>query len=177
MVVWVGDMNVAPRAWDADSEGIRAAFPDNTGLVDELPSCSAREREHFAGLLDRLSLVDAFEEQSNTSLGRNAVGVNRYTQYNHENRPKGIGQRIDLVLTNMPMGDPGGGEAVVRSVKVLSEFKGSDHVPVEAEIELTQVANGAVRSTGTRGNSEHRSPRVHDRLGPTGKGHEGPSGA
>ena len=63
--------------------------------------------------MTRLDLIDAFEEQSDKRLGRDAVGADRYTRYNHKSRAESIGQRIDLVLTNMPMGKTVKGEAEI----------------------------------------------------------------
>ena len=140
--LWVGDMNVAPLEKDADEEGIRRSF-DRTKmkhvLQDELPSCSTRERQNLAGVLERLGLVDAFEGQRETARGRDSTGSDRYTQFNHGNREHGAGQRIDHVFTNMPLTASVKGEAVVVRVTVLKDERGSDHVPVEVVAEFATV--------------------------------------
>ena len=89
--VWVGDMNVAPLSKDADIIGIRRSLTRTRMrkvLTTELPSCSNLEREQIKEVLDRHGLSDAFENQRDRSRGRDAVGIDRYTQYNHGNRAK-----------------------------------------------------------------------------------------
>jgi hypothetical protein len=100
----------------------------------------------MAGILKKHSLVDAFENQRDKARGRDAVGRERFTQYNHGNRGEGFGQRIDLVMTNMPLEESKHGEAVIVRVTVLSEENCGDHVPVETEIEFA-----AVEATGHTG--------------------------
>ena len=92
--VWVGDMNVAPLAKDADVKGIRNKLKRTrlrTVLAEELPSCSKAEREQIAQILKKHSLVDAFEHQRDKTRGRESTGRARYTQYNHGNRKEGYG--------------------------------------------------------------------------------------
>ena len=150
----MGEMNTAPQAKDAHEAGIRRGLEKTSKkavLKSELPSCSKGEREEFEQLTRRMGLVDAFEHQRDSSKGRHAKGRQRYTQYSHGNLKAGVGQRIDLVLTDMPMIESIRGEAVVVSVSVLEDVKGSDHKPVETVIELAAVATGEQGgSTGER---------------------------
>jgi exonuclease III len=135
--IWAGDMNVAPEAKDAEAEGIRkrlkAMAPRTAALLkSELPSQTQHEREELQRLQTKLGLVDAFEHQRDPKKGRNARARNRYSQYGHGFRKDGLGQRVDLILTDIPMTRTGPLGSEVIEVKVLTEEYGSDHLPVEA---------------------------------------------
>ena len=135
--IWAGDMNVAPTNKDAAAVGIRRRLeltaPKTAALLkDELPSQTQHERDELQQLQDRLGLVDAFEHQKDTKMGRDARAKDRYSQYGHGFRKEGLGQRVDLILTDIPMTRTGPMGPEVTQVKILTNERGSDHLPVEA---------------------------------------------
>jgi exodeoxyribonuclease III len=135
--IWAGDMNVAPASKDAAAEGIRRRLeltaPKTAALLkDELPSQTQHERDELQQLQDRLGLVDAFEHQKDPKMGRDARAKDRYSQYGHGFRKDGLGQRVDLILTDIPMIRTGPLGPDVTEVRVLTNERGSDHLPVEA---------------------------------------------
>jgi hypothetical protein len=134
-------MNVAPEAKDADAEGIRGRLkimaPKTAALLkSELPSQTEHEREELRELQTELGLIDAFKHQKDPKKGRNAQARERYSQYGHGYRDDGLGQRVDLILTDIPMVRTGPQGAEVIEVRILTEEYGSDHLPVEAIFEF-----------------------------------------
>ena len=96
-------------------------------------------------------------------MGKNAPCHERFTQYNRGNMMVGAGQRIGLFLTYMPMQDTGGDEATVVSVRVLAGVRGSDHLPVEAVIDLELVNAGEVNARALGAKRVEQQPRTNDR--------------
>jgi exodeoxyribonuclease III len=74
--IWMGDMNVAPLEKDADTTGIRQALRHKKlkkELQNELPSCTRGERAAISKLQQRLNPTDAFENQRDVTIGRDAL--------------------------------------------------------------------------------------------------------
>jgi hypothetical protein len=154
-------MNVAPHEKDADKVGIRKRLTLTKAasrLREELPSQTEHERQELREIQSNLGLVDAFEHQRDSSKGRDASARDRYSQYSHGNRGLGHGQRVDLILTDIPMKNPKPGGAVVLDVRVLTEEQGSDHLPVEASFHFATIAT--VKASNTPSTRALGSPKV-----------------
>lgn len=171
-LIWAGDMNIAPLEKDIDENGIRRSLQANhmhKRLQDELPCASVRERAELVEVMEKFQLSDAFENQADTSMGRDALGAERYTQYMHGNRPERIGQRIDLVLTDVPMSESTPEECMrVLSSRVQTEVHCSDHLPLEVKFAVrAQPGQGSVLGQAERlgeGNEEGTGWQVGDRV-------------
>jgi exonuclease III len=137
-LLWVGDLNTAPLDKDIDDVGIRRSLEASSihkQLQKELPCATVTERAELEAVLDKFNLVDAFENQLDKSKGRDATGAERYTQFMHGNRPRNVGQRIDLALTDMKMGEPSKAECMgVVSCRVHTAVHCSDHLPLEVRM-------------------------------------------
>lgn len=113
-VVTCGDFNVA-------HEEIDLANPDTN---HENPGFSDAERESFGRLLDA-GFVDTFRSQH-----PDLAGAYSWWSYRMRARERGIGWRIDYFLVSeqlMPK---------VTTTAILDTVFGSDHCPVELEMEL-----------------------------------------
>ncbi|MGI6231048.1 MAG: exodeoxyribonuclease III [Tractidigestivibacter sp.] len=113
-VVTCGDFNVA-------HEEIDLANPDTN---HENPGFSDAERESFGRLLDA-GFVDTFRSQH-----PDLAGAYSWWSYRMRARERGIGWRIDYFLVSeqlMPK---------VTTTAILDTVFGSDHCPVELELEL-----------------------------------------
>lgn len=115
-VILCGDMNVAPEDRD-----IHRKQPRGT------PGTSVEEREGFRGLVEE-GFQDAYRW-----LYPDAVGAESYTYWSNfaSAREKGKGWRIDLFLVS------GIEKEAVQEVRVLQEYRGSDHGAVLMDIEVS----------------------------------------
>ena len=113
-VITCGDFNVA-------HEEIDLANPDtnheNAGFSDQ-------EREGFTKLL-AAGFHDVFREANPT-----LEGAYTWWSYRMRARARGIGWRIDYFLVS------DNGKGLVKSTAILDSIMGSDHCPVELDIEL-----------------------------------------
>jgi exodeoxyribonuclease-3 len=109
-------MNVAPEDRD-----IHRKQPRGT------PGTSVEEREGFRGLVEE-GFQDAYRW-----LYPDAVGAESYTYWSNfaSAREKGKGWRIDLFLVS------GIEKEAVQEVRVLQEYRGSDHGAVLMDIEVS----------------------------------------
>ena len=113
-VVTCGDFNVA-------HEEIDLARPDDN---HESAGFSDEERESFTKLLES-GLVDTFRERH-----PDLAGAYSWWSYRMRARERGIGWRIDYFLVSpqlMPK---------VTGTAILDDVYGSDHCPIELELEL-----------------------------------------
>lgn len=113
-VVYVSDFNVAPTEIDIHTvKGHERAH----GFTVE-------ERGGFADLLRECGLVDAYRELHPTE--------RKYTWFSNfgRSRERNKGWRIDMVLVSKQI------SGKVEAVDILSDYYGSDHVPVIARIGL-----------------------------------------
>jgi exodeoxyribonuclease III len=148
--IWVGDMNVAPQPWDVDSVGIRQQLRGSRvykKLGSELPGSSSREREEYRQFRNKLKLKDTFTELETMEEREQPEGRN--TQYSHGSRELGIGQRIDHVLTDLPIGPVRGTQTGLRVTKctVRTDVFVSDHLPLEATVINDTVKQPRQRQT------------------------------
>lgn len=112
-VIFCGDLNVAHQAIDL-------ARPDDN---EDSPGYSIFEREAFDAQLDK-GYIDTFRML-------NKKGEN-YTwwSYRTKARDRNIGWRIDYFIVSAEL------ENKVKRSKILSDIMGSDHCPVELEIDI-----------------------------------------
>ena len=113
-VVTCGDFNVAHEEIDLKNP---ATNHENAGFSDA-------ERESFTKLLES-GLVDTFRERH-----PNLAGAYSWWSYRMRARERGIGWRIDYFLVSpqlMPK---------VTGTAILDNVFGSDHCPIELELEL-----------------------------------------
>ena len=113
-VIVCGDMNVAHKEIDLKNPKTNRK---NAGFTDE-------EREKFSILLEN-GFVDTFRhfypEQD---------GIYSWWSYRFKAREKNAGWRIDYFLVSEMLKDK------LKDAKILTEVFGSDHCPVELQIEL-----------------------------------------
>jgi exodeoxyribonuclease-3 len=113
-VVAVGDLNVAHEEIDLCNPRTNRRSP---GFSDE-------ERASFTDILTRAELVDTFRALHPTTV--------KYSFWNNMGfaRARNVGWRIDYVLVSQAL------RAAVKGADILTEYHGSDHCPVIAEIDL-----------------------------------------
>ena len=113
-VVVCGDMNVAHTEIDLKNPKTNRK---NAGFTDE-------EREKFSTLLDS-GFVDTFR-----FINPDAEGIYSWWSYRFKAREKNAGWRIDYFLTSKVL------ESRLVDAKIHTEVLGSDHCPVELDIDL-----------------------------------------
>lgn len=113
-VVVCGDMNVAHEEIDLKNPGPNRG---NAGFSDE-------ERAKFGELLDS-GFIDTFRH-----LYPDAEGEYSWWSYRFNARANNAGWRIDYFLTSEELADR------ICEAKILTPVHGSDHCPVELDIEL-----------------------------------------
>lgn len=113
-VIVCGDLNVAHQEIDLKNPGPNRG---NAGFSDE-------EREKFSRLLES-GFTDTFR-----LLYPDLTGVYSWWSYRFHARENNAGWRIDYFLVSDRLREN------VRAARILSEVFGSDHCPVELEIEL-----------------------------------------
>jgi exodeoxyribonuclease-3 len=113
-VVAVGDLNVAREEIDLRHPHTNRRSP---GFSDE-------ERTSFAGILEHAEMVDTFRALHPTTV--------KYSFWNNMGnaRAHNTGWRIDYVLVSEALRD------AVTMADILTEYYGSDHCPVIAEIRV-----------------------------------------
>lgn len=111
-VVAVGDLNVARSEIDLRNPATNRRSP---GFSDE-------ERASFADILEQAELVDTFRALHPTTV--------KYSFWNNlgNARARNVGWRIDYVLVSKCL------RAAVSEADILTDYYGSDHCPVIAEI-------------------------------------------
>ncbi len=113
-VVICGDMNVAHQEIDLKNP---ATNHMNPGFTDE-------EREKMTALLDA-GFVDSFRY-----LYPDAVDAYSWWSYRMKARERNVGWRIDYFLVSRGL------EEKIKEAKIHSDIMGSDHCPVELDIEF-----------------------------------------
>ncbi|MBQ4058202.1 MAG: exodeoxyribonuclease III [Lachnospiraceae bacterium] len=113
-VVVCGDMNVAHKEIDLKNPKTNRK---NAGFTDE-------EREKFTVLLEN-GFVDTFRH-----FYPDQEGVYSWWSYRFQARTKNAGWRIDYFLVSGSLKDK------LQDAKILKEVMGSDHCPVELDINL-----------------------------------------
>jgi len=113
-IIACGDLNVAHQEIDLKNP---ASNRGNAGFSDE-------ERESFTQLLDS-GFVDTFR-----FLNPDATGVYSWWSYRFNARKNNAGWRIDYFLVSDRLKDK------IRSAPIHSDILGSDHCPVELELDL-----------------------------------------
>lgn len=113
-VIVCGDLNVAHQEIDLKNPGSNRG---NAGFSDE-------EREKFSRLLES-GFTDTFR-----LLYPDLTGAYSWWSYRFHARENNAGWRIDYFLVSDRLREN------VRAARILSEVFGSDHCPVELEIEL-----------------------------------------
>ena len=113
-VIVCGDLNVAHKEIDIKNA---KANRRNAGFTDE-------EREKMTVLLDS-GMTDTFRY-----FYPNLEGVYSWWSYRFKAREKNAGWRIDYFLTSKCLDDK------LRAASIHNEFYGSDHCPVELDIEI-----------------------------------------
>lgn len=112
-VIVTGDMNVAHKEIDLKNPKTNRR---NAGFTDE-------ERDKMTQLLDS-GFIDTFRY-----FYPDAEGIYSWWSYRFKAREKNAGWRIDYFLASADM------ESRLRDAKIHTEVFGSDHCPVELEIE------------------------------------------
>ena len=112
-VIVTGDMNVAHKEIDLKNPKTNRR---NAGFTDE-------ERDKMTQLLDS-GFIDTFRY-----FYPDAEGIYSWWSYRFKSREKNAGWRIDYFLASADM------ESRLRDAKIHTEVFGSDHCPVELEIE------------------------------------------
>lgn len=112
-VVICGDMNVAHKAIDLKNPN---ANRGNAGFTDE-------EREKFSALLES-GFTDTFRY-----FYPDLEGVYSWWSYMFRAREKNAGWRIDYFITSKAL------DCRLSNAKILGDVYGSDHCPVELDIE------------------------------------------
>lgn len=113
-VIVCGDMNVAHKEIDLKNPKTNRK---NAGFTDE-------EREKFSVLLEN-GFVDTFRH-----FYPDQEGIYSWWSYRFQARAKNAGWRIDYFLVSECLKDQ------LRDAKIHTEIMGSDHCPVELEIEI-----------------------------------------
>jgi exodeoxyribonuclease III len=129
-LLWVGDMNVAPRAIDG--------HPSLRGF----PGFSKEEQLDFIRFRTKFDLIDVFEHQS----GR--TRSSKYTWFPHPRAAQdNIGLRLDHVLVSRSLLTKG--DIRIRSLTHLS-LHGSDHNPVMVTLDRSSPPNSATLTQMSR---------------------------
>ncbi len=113
-VVVCGDMNVAHKEIDLKNPKTNRK---NAGFTDE-------EREKFGVLLEN-GFIDTFRH-----FYPDQEGIYSWWSYRFQARAKNAGWRIDYFLVSECLKDK------LQDAKILTDVMGSDHCPVELEIQL-----------------------------------------
>lgn len=113
-VIFCGDLNVAHKEIDLKNPKTNRK---NAGFTDE-------EREKFSALLDA-GFIDTFRY-----FYPDVEGIYSWWSYRFSARAKNAGWRIDYFCVSKGLKDH------LRDAKILTEVMGSDHCPVELDIDL-----------------------------------------
>lgn len=120
-VIWLGDLNIAHKAFDIWNDGAKH-LAKQAGVTPQ-------ERESFQEQLDS-GFVDAFRK-----LHPEAKGHYSYWSQRAGNRAPNKGLRLDYFICS-PQLFQEDSEVVVRDSYMLNECYGSDHGPVVLELEI-----------------------------------------
>ncbi len=125
--IWLGDLNVAHKAYDVWNDGAKH-LPKQAGVTKQ-------ERESFQRQLDADggSFVDAFRH-----LFPDAKGHYSFWSQRAGNRPPNKGLRLDYFICSKELflDDKKEAKILVRDSYMLHEQEGSDHCPVVLELEI-----------------------------------------
>lgn len=113
-VIVCGDMNVAHKEIDLKNPKTNRK---NAGFTDE-------EREKFSALLDN-GFVDTFRH-----FYPDKEGIYSWWSYRFQARAKNAGWRIDYFLVSECLKEK------LQDAKILTEVQGSDHCPVELDVDM-----------------------------------------
>jgi exonuclease III len=155
--IWNGDVNCtavasdhAPRTRLRQIQAMKAG-----GGKEALPGCTKWEQHEMHTTLEKLQLQDAFRVYNE---GKSPTAAETYTQFASNDRATMQGQRIDMVLTDVPHHGTNTGQhqptqgTTMRLVntKVLQRKTRSDHQPVLASFVIYNTT---------------MTPKSHERLG------------
>lgn len=125
-VIWLGDLNVAHKAYDVWNDGAKH--------LAKQAGTTAEERESFQNQLDTEdgAYVDAFRH-----LFPDAKGHYSYWSQRAGNREPNKGLRLDYFICSKSLfSDDGNKKVLVRNSYMIPEQEGSDHCPVVLELEI-----------------------------------------
>lgn len=123
-VIWLGDLNIAHKAYDI--------WNDGASHLNKQAGVTPQERESFQAQLDT-GYIDAFRK-----LHPEAKGHYSYWSMRAGNREPNQGLRLDYFVCSPEMFSEGS-KAVVRDSFMLPHLQGSDHSPVVLEIEIKKA--------------------------------------
>jgi exodeoxyribonuclease-3 len=113
-VIYLGDLNVAASEIDIY----------NAKSNEKKHGYTIEERTAFADLLDKCKLIDTFRYMHPKDI--------KYSWFSNfaKSRERGIGWRIDYILISERLKNN------VKNADILSEYFGSDHIPVLLDIDI-----------------------------------------
>ena len=120
-VIWLGDLNIAHKAFDVWNNGAKH--------LDKQAGVTPLERASFQEQLDS-GFVDAFRELHNTAKGHYS-----YWSQRAGNREPNKGLRLDYFICSPELFQEDS-KVIVRDSYMIKECVGSDHCPVVLELEL-----------------------------------------
>lgn len=125
-VIWLGDLNVAHKAYDCWNDGAKH--------LEKQAGTTKEERESFQMQLDAAggAYIDAFRH-----LYPDAKGHYTYWSQRAGNRQPNKGLRLDYFICSKRLfEDTQDNLVVVRDTYMIPEQEGSDHCPVVLELEI-----------------------------------------
>ena len=125
-VIWLGDLNIAHRAYDIWNDGAKH-LATQAGVTEQ-------ERESFTEQLEA-GFVDVFRR-----LHPKAKGNYSYWSQRAGNREPNKGLRLDYFVASDDMFDEDS-QAIPRDSYMIMDQMGSDHAPVVLEIEIKGSKN------------------------------------
>lgn len=120
-VLWLGDLNIAHKAYDIWNDGAKH-LAKQAGVTEQ-------ERESFTRQLDA-GFVDVFRKLHPTAKGNYS-----YWSQRAGNRTPNKGLRLDYFVASQDMFKDGS-QVVPRDSYMIMDQMGSDHAPVVLELEL-----------------------------------------
>lgn len=120
-VIWLGDLNIAHKAYDIWNDGA-VHLAKQAGVTEQ-------ERVSFTAMLDA-GYIDAFRK-----LHPDAKGHYSYWSQRAGNREPNKGLRLDYFVCSPELFSEDS-QAIIRDSYMIPERVGSDHAPVVLEIEL-----------------------------------------
>lgn len=120
-VIWLGDLNIAHKAYDVWNDGAKHHLKQ-AGVTPQ-------ERESFTEQLEE-GFIDAFRK-----LHPEAKGHYSYWSQRSGARPVNKGLRLDYFICSPQLFEEDS-EVIVRDSYMLYDYHGSDHGPVVLELEI-----------------------------------------
>eukprot|EP00557_Chaetoceros_sp_GSL56_P006319 CAMPEP_0176499358 /NCGR_PEP_ID=MMETSP0200_2-20121128/12883_1 /TAXON_ID=947934 /ORGANISM="Chaetoceros sp., Strain GSL56" /LENGTH=508 /DNA_ID=CAMNT_0017897769 /DNA_START=241 /DNA_END=1767 /DNA_ORIENTATION=+ len=125
-VIWLGDLNVAHKAYDCWNDGAKH--------LEKQAGTTKEEKESFQMQLDTAegAYIDAFRH-----LYPDAKGHYTYWSQRAGNRAPNKGLRLDyFICSNSLFEDTKDAKVLVRDSYMIPEQEGSDHCPIVLELEI-----------------------------------------